>query len=138
MLAGLPYDPTDPTLIAERLRAQTLCHELNSSTPNEAAKRAGVLNQLFGKPVVVDITPPFFCDYGYNIDLGDNVYFNVNCVVLDVVRITIGSNTLFGPGVHIYAAPHSDCRRTIARFSSHRTRPELRSRRTITRRRTSA
>jgi len=107
MLAGLPYDPTDPTLIAERLRAQTLCHELNSPTPNEAAKRAGVLNQLFGKPVVVDITPPFFCDYGYNIDLGDNVYFNVNCVVLDVVRITIGSNTLFGPGVHIYAATHS-------------------------------
>ena len=76
-------------------------------SPNEAARRAQVLNILFGKPVTADITPPFFCDYGYNIELGENVYFNVNCVLLDVVRITIGGNTLFGPGVHIYAATHS-------------------------------
>jgi len=106
MLAGLPYDPTDPTLSAERLRAQALCHELNALSPNEAARRAQVLNMLFGKPVTADITPPFFCDYGYNIELGENVYFNVNCVLLDVVRVDIGSNTLFGPGVHIYTATH--------------------------------
>ena len=107
MLAGLPYDPKDPTLSAERLRAQALCHELNTLSPNEAARRAEVLNLLFGKAVTANITPPFFCDYGYNIELGENVYFNVNCVLLDVVRVNIGSNTLFGPGVHIYAATHS-------------------------------
>jgi maltose O-acetyltransferase len=107
MLAGLPYDPKDPTLSAERLRAQTLCHELNALSPNEAARRRQVLNMLFGKPVTADITPPFFCDYGYNIELGENVYFNVNCVLLDVVRVDIGSNILFGPGVHIYTATHS-------------------------------
>ena len=106
MLAGLPYDPQDPTLSEERLRARALCHELNVLSPNEAARRAQVLNMLFGKPVTVNITPPFFCDYGYNIELGENVYFNVNCVLLDVVRVAIGSNTLFGPGVHIYTATH--------------------------------
>ena len=106
MLAGLAYDPRDRTLIAERLRAQMLCHELNTSRPNEAAKRAQLLNTLFGRPVTANITPPFFCDYGYNIRLGENVYFNVNCVLLDVVPITIGSDTLFGPGVHIYTATH--------------------------------
>ena len=62
---------------------------------------------LFGKPVTANITPPFFCDYGYNIELGENVYFNVNCVLLDVVRVNIGRNALLGPGVHIYTATHS-------------------------------
>lgn len=106
MLAGLPYDPGDSVLTAERCRARTLCHELNTLRPNEAAKIALVLNRLFGRSVTADINPPFFCDYGYNIHVGDNVYFNVNCVLLDVVRITIGSNVLLGPGVHIYAATH--------------------------------
>jgi maltose O-acetyltransferase len=107
MLAGLPYNPSDPTLSAERRRAQALCHELNTSSPSEVARRTQVLHMLFGTPVTGSITPPFFCDYGYNIDLGENVYFNVNCVLLDVVRITVGNNTLLGPGVHIYAATHS-------------------------------
>jgi maltose O-acetyltransferase len=50
--------------------------------------------------------PPFFCDYGYNIYTGEKVFFNFNCVVLDVTRVSIGSRTLFGPNVQIYTATH--------------------------------
>lgn len=55
---------------------------------------------------VVHIEPPFHCDYGYNIECGENVFFNVNCVVLDSTKVKIGSNVLFGPSVHIYTATH--------------------------------
>jgi maltose O-acetyltransferase len=65
-----------------------------------------LLASLFGCETDAFITPPFFCDYGYNISLGANTYFNFNCVVLDVMRVRIGSNALFGPGVHIYTASH--------------------------------
>ena len=54
----------------------------------------------------VAITPPFQCDYGYNITLGEGVYFNVNCVVLDVAPVRIGARTLMGPGVQLYTASH--------------------------------
>ena len=50
--------------------------------------------------------PPFFCDYGSNILLGERVFFNFNCVVLDVCRVTIGDYTLFGPAVQVYTATH--------------------------------
>lgn len=65
-----------------------------------------MLAELFGQATPVKIDPPFFCDYGWKIRLGRNVYFNYNCVILDVVRVTIGNNTLFGPGVHIYTPTH--------------------------------
>lgn len=52
------------------------------------------------------LQPPFFCDYGTNIELGERVYFNFDCVVLDVCRVRIGSYTLFGPAVQIYTAVH--------------------------------
>ena len=52
------------------------------------------------------VEPPFFCDYGYNIYAGTNVYFNVNCVLLDTMKIEIGNNVFFGPGVQIYTATH--------------------------------
>lgn len=106
MLAGLPYDPRDPELTAGRLRAHRLCRELNRLDPADTERKAGIIAELTGQPVAVDITPPFFCDYGYNLVFGDNVYLNFNCVFLDVARIRIGSNVLIGPGVHVYAATH--------------------------------
>jgi len=106
MLAGQLYDASDPQLSADRLKARALCQELNALPADAGADKARVLSALFGKPPVAEITPPFFCDYGYNIELGQRAYFNFNCVILDVARVTIGSNTLFGPGVHIYAATH--------------------------------
>ena len=103
MLAGELYDPRDPELKADRARARATYRELNAAPPEQHAR---LVTALLGKSERTRIIPPFFCDYGYNIELGEDVYFNVNCVLLDVCRITIGSNTLFGPGVHIYTASH--------------------------------
>ena len=106
MLAGDLYDPSDPQLVSERRRARQLCHDFNASHPDADELRRELLGRLLRKPVTADINPPFFCDYGYNIELGEAVYFNVDCVVLDVARVAIGSRVLFGPGVHVYAATH--------------------------------
>lgn len=106
MLAGDLYNANDPQLTSERLKARSLCRELDMLPVDAAVDTARVLATLFGRPVAASIVPPFFCDYGYNIELGNNVYFNCNCVILDVARVTIGSNTMFGPGVHIYTASH--------------------------------
>jgi maltose O-acetyltransferase len=106
MLAGKPYNPVDPELAGDRLRAQRLCHALNHLDPADLERKAELLAELFGRPVSGFITPPFHCDYGYNITLGENVYFNVDCVVLDVMTVNIGDNVLIGPGVHIYTATH--------------------------------
>lgn len=107
MLAGEPYDPLDPELAAARLRARNLCHDLNATRPAQTDERRNILQALFaagGDSVWLE--PPFHCDYGANIHLGERVYFNFNCVVLDVCRVTIGDFTLFGPAVQIYAATH--------------------------------
>lgn len=107
MLAGELYNPLDPQLVAERLRARELCHRLNALSPRAAdAERRELLASLFGAPSDAYVTPPFFCDYGSNITLGTNVYFNFNCVVLDVMNVAIGDNVLFGPAVQVYTAMH--------------------------------
>ncbi len=106
MLTGRLYDPNDALLVAERFRAHQLCHALNQTDPADSERKSHIQQALFGKPISVFITPPFHCDYGYNLTFGENVYFNFNCVALDVMPITIGSNVLFGPGVHLYTATH--------------------------------
>jgi maltose O-acetyltransferase len=107
MLAGELYDPMDPELLRARELARVLCWELNSTLEREAEKRRGILLQLFGRGGdSVWMQPPFYCDYGSNILLGERVYFNFNCVVLDVCRVTVGDFTLFGPAVQIYTAMH--------------------------------
>ena len=107
MLAGELYDSTDPQLVAERRHARDLTHAFNNTAAGDGPQRKQILSELFGsvgKHVMIE--PPFYCDYGYNIHLGDNVFFNFNCVVLDVMRVKIGSNTMFGPNVQIYTATH--------------------------------
>lgn len=106
MLAGELYDPADPELRAMRRQARALCHELNTAVPADGAARATLLQRLFGRAVDSFVTPPFHCDYGVHIELGRQVYFNVNCVVLDVAPVRIGDRVLFGPAVQIYAATH--------------------------------
>lgn len=107
MLRGELYNGTDPELVQERHRARLLCQQLNVllATAPEIECRA-ILAGLFHSETDAYLTPPFFCDYGYNIRLGAHVYFNFNCVLLDVMPISIGSHVLFGPGVHIYTALH--------------------------------
>lgn len=107
MLAGDLYDATDPQLVAERRRARDLLHALNASRDGQRELRMDVIRRLMGAAGEgAWIEPPFFCDYGSNIHLGERVFFNFNCVVLDVARVTIGSDVMFGPGVQILTATH--------------------------------
>lgn len=107
MLAGEPYDPFDPDLVARRIRARDLCHALNTSREADTDERRRIVHALFGSGGdTVGMQPPFYCDYGENIQLGEHVFFNFNCVVLDVCPVTIGAFTLFGPAVQIYTPLH--------------------------------
>src|SRR5215218_6140951 len=107
MLAGEMYDPLDPELMADRERARDLCQALNATREAHLEERRRILRELFGAGgESVWMQPPFFCDYGSNILLGERVFFNFNCVVLDVCVVKIGDFTLFGPAVQIYTATH--------------------------------
>jgi maltose O-acetyltransferase len=106
MLAGQLYDPLDAQLCRERQRCRELCQLLNASREDRPDQRARILAELFGRPTDAWIQPPFYCDYGTNISLGSKVFFNFNCVVLDVMAVEIGDHVLFGPAVQIYAATH--------------------------------
>jgi maltose O-acetyltransferase len=107
MLAGEMYDPFDPELVAGRTRARDLCQQLNATRESEDAERRRILRDLFGKGGdSVWMQPPFYCDYGSNIELGERVFFNFNCIVLDVCPVRIGDFTLFGPAVQIYTPLH--------------------------------
>jgi maltose O-acetyltransferase len=107
MLAGELYDPFDAELVAARARARNLCQALNATPESQQDERRDILRDLFGQGgSSVWMQPPFFCDYGVNIELGERVFFNFNCIVLDVCRVRIGDYTLFGPAVQIYTAMH--------------------------------
>jgi len=107
MLAGELYDPLDPELCAARDRARDLCQALNATSEAQQTERRRILRELFGAGgESIWMQPPFFCDYGSNILLGERVFFNFNCVVLDVAQVKIGDYTLFGPSVQIYTATH--------------------------------
>lgn len=107
MLAGELYDPLDPELVVARARARDLCQALNATREADQDERRRILTELFGVGGdSVWMQPPFFCDYGTNISLGERVFFNFNCVVLDVCPVRIGAFTLFGPAVQIYTATH--------------------------------
>src|SRR4051794_14010106 len=107
MLAGELYDPMAAELVAARARARKLCEVLNGTPEAEQETRRKILQELFGKGGdSVWMQPPFFCDYGSNIELGQRVFFNFNCVVLDVCTVQIGSFTLFGPAVQVYTPMH--------------------------------
>ena len=107
MLAGELYDAFDADLVVSRHRARDLCQTLNATREAEHDVRRDLLRQLFpqgGETVLMQ--PPFFCDYGWNIELGEQVFFNFNCIVLDVCHVRIGDYTLFGPGVQILTPMH--------------------------------
>src|SRR5687768_10242124 len=107
MLRGELYNASDAELMKARNSARLLFKQLNDSGDDQTELRQQVLKQLIpsqGKNLWIE--PPFFCDYGTNITVGQKVFFNFNCVVLDVTKVTIGNHTLFGPAVQIYTAMH--------------------------------
>lgn len=104
MLAGLPYDPRDPALAEARRLARVRLRAFNAGPGAGGEAPLRELIPHAGANLVIE--PPFFCDYGGHLFLGDDVYFNFNCVVLDVCPVRIGSRTMFGPAVQVYAATH--------------------------------
>jgi maltose O-acetyltransferase len=107
MLGGELYNPFDSQLLAERQRARLLFKAFNDTRDDQSEERLRLIQTLISAVgTALLIEPPFYCDYGSNITIGDNVFFNFNCVILDIAPVTIGSNVLFGPGVQIYAATH--------------------------------
>lgn len=108
MIDGELYSALDRELIFLRWRAQRLCRKINrfSTMPFYPLKKY-YLKKLFGKcGHNAYIEPPFHCDYGFNITVGDSFYANTGCVFLDVTPITIGSHVMLGPHVQLYAATH--------------------------------
>ena len=107
MLNAQWYNPLDKTLRELRLATRQLLYKFNKTSPEQVKIRRTLQQDLFaevGRDVFIE--PPFFCDYGQHIRLGDKVFFNFNCVVLDVGWVTIGNNVFFGPAVQIYTVNH--------------------------------
>lgn len=108
MLAGMLYDADhDQTLVRERLFCKDLCHEFNLLLPSQLEERQAILKKLLGKTKTsFFITAPFWCDYGYNIEIGEGFYTNHNCVILDCAKVSFGDHVLIGPGCGFYTAGH--------------------------------
>lgn len=106
MLSGLPFNALDPELVKERKRAKALCFEYNQLHPDQKGMRQQKLSKLLGQGFKPTIKPNFQCDYGYNIQLGENVYINHNGTILDAAPVTIGNNVMIGPNVVISTATH--------------------------------
>ena len=107
MLAGLPYKAWLDGLSEERLENQKRIYRYNHLPPEEWDQMDTLLREILGKAgKVVHITPPFHCDYGYNIEVGENFFANYNFTVLDVGPVRIGDNAQIAPNVSIYTAGH--------------------------------
>lgn len=90
-----------------RLKAQTLCWQFNALSPLEMDRREEILRRLLGRVgKTFYMEPPFRCDYGFHISIGENFYSNYNLIILDCAPVTIGNNVFLAPNVAIYAAGH--------------------------------
>ena len=107
MLSGELYDSTVEYLADERLQAKNLCYEYNFLKPQEIDKKKEVLKKLLAKMGKnYTIEPNFYCDYGYNIEIGENFYSNHNLVILDPAKVTFGDNVFIGPNCAFYTPEH--------------------------------
>jgi len=107
MVSGARYDANDAQLVRARERARALTFQFNHAPPEQADARRQAIAVLLGRSGErVRIEPPFHCDYGVNIHLGDDVYVNMNCVVLDCARVQVGDRVLVGSGVQLVTAAH--------------------------------
>ena len=125
MLAGELYRPGSPELAADEAANKNWLARYNAAMALPASGRHALLAEHLGHVGAgAVIRPPFFCDFGYNIRLGDGVFLNFNCVILDVVEVSIGDRTQIGPAVQIYAADHRAISRRGATTSSSAARYE--------------
>ncbi len=106
MLSGDYYQAWDTELTNGRNQAKALCHQYNQLPPDNNEEKQQLLEQLLGPTNNSHIEPSFYCDYGYNIKLGDNFYSNHHCTILDAAPVTIGNDVLFGPNTTLSTATH--------------------------------
>lgn len=107
MLAGELYNPADPELRKMHLRAKKLFGKYNKIDPANEKKQDKLIKKIFGKTGKnVRVQPPFYCDYGINISVGDNFFANYGCIILDVNKVTIGKNCILAPNVSLFSATH--------------------------------
>jgi len=107
MLGELPYRSWLDGLPEERMAARVRTREYNSLEPGDKERRNELIREILGKTgKQIFIEAPFICDYGKNIEVGENFYANFNLVILDVARVVIGDNVMIAPNVAIYTAGH--------------------------------
>ena len=107
MLAGLPYKAWLDGLSEERMECKKKIFEYNQLPPDESEKKEKLIRDIIGKSGEgICIEAPFHCDYGSNIEVGDNFYSNYNLTILDVAKVTIGKNVMIAPNVSIFTAGH--------------------------------
>lgn len=107
MLAGQLYLSSDTQLTRDRRRTQKILRRFNKLIPAQTAKREKIIRKLLRNVgIACSVYPPFYCDYGYNIEIGDYFFANRNCTILDVGTVAIGNHVMLGPGVMIVTAHH--------------------------------
>lgn len=121
MLAGLMYDATDPALLKELARGRGLSHKYNQLDPSDETAGRALLKELLGKTGKnFTFIQPFYCDYGSNIEIGENFFANFHLTILDEAKVTIGDNVFIAPNVSIYTAGHPvdpDERNTLVEYA---------------------
>lgn len=116
--AQLPYI-SDDSIFQEQVPARILTQKLNTMDRSDFEGIKEVVRELFGKSDGAFVNPPFYCDYGKNIEVGKNFFANYNCTILDVAKVKIGDNCSLAPNVAIYTAGHPvhpDTRNTLYEY----------------------
>lgn len=107
MLSGELYRPEDEKLHALHLKAEKNFEKYNKIPASKPKKRDKAIKRLFGKTGdIIRVETPFYCDYGCNIEVGENFFANYGCIILDVNKVKIGKNCMLAPNVGIYSATH--------------------------------
>lgn len=108
MLNGELYDANyDENLFKERIEAKELCFQYNHINPSKIEERKNILHKLIGKTKdKFYVEQYFWCDYGYNIELGENFYANHNLTILDAAKVIFGDNVFIGPNCGFYTSGH--------------------------------
>ncbi|MBC7913815.1 MAG: sugar O-acetyltransferase [Pyrinomonadaceae bacterium] len=107
MLSGELYTAADPELVGLRLKARRLFTSFNQTPYDDLLLKNQILSALLGNiKGNLDIQAPFYCDYGVNIFVGENVFMNFNCVILDCAKVVLGDNVFLAPNVQLYTAYH--------------------------------
>ena len=108
MLAGILYDANyDEALLQERTACKELCYDYNLLRPSQTEQQDTQMRKILGKTgASFCILAPFWCDYGYNIEIGENFFANHNCIILDCAKVTFGDNVFIAPNCGFYTAGH--------------------------------